>query len=288
MRRTSLIALLVSMLACSFFGTAAQAQRSRVFVASYGSDSNPCTFGSPCKTFQLAVDVVADGGEVTAIDSAGFGQIAIDKSVTITSPNGVEAGIATPSGGTAITINTTNSANIVNLNGLTLDGVGGATNGIDVANGAILHVRNCVIRNFANDGILIQQDDPNSFQFSISDTQISDNGNDGIETNSAFAFSLFGVLDHVDIENNAGNGLALTNTVSQPMLITVRNSIVAQNSTGVSANNLGAQIVITRSTITENTTGVSTSNGAQVTSYGDNNISNNGISNAATSTIGYQ
>jgi hypothetical protein len=40
----------------------------RVFVASYGNDSNPCTFLSPCKTFQQAVNVVNAGGEVTAID----------------------------------------------------------------------------------------------------------------------------------------------------------------------------------------------------------------------------
>jgi len=33
------------------------------------------------------------GGEVTAIDSAGFGPINITKAVTITSPDGVEAGV---------------------------------------------------------------------------------------------------------------------------------------------------------------------------------------------------
>jgi len=43
-----------------------------VFVASYGNDANPCTFGSPCKTFQQAVNVVDAGGEVTAIDSAAL------------------------------------------------------------------------------------------------------------------------------------------------------------------------------------------------------------------------
>jgi hypothetical protein len=77
-------------------------QRDRVFVASYGSDSNPCTFGSPCKTFQQAVDVVADNGEVTAIDSAGFGPISISHAVTITSPPGVEAGIVTAAGANAM------------------------------------------------------------------------------------------------------------------------------------------------------------------------------------------
>src|SRR6202167_1642307 len=92
----SLLVLLAAVLACSLPATPALAQRDRVFVASYGSDSNPCTFGSPCKTFQNAVNVVAVGGEVTAIDSAGFGPISISHAVTITSPNGVEAGIVPP------------------------------------------------------------------------------------------------------------------------------------------------------------------------------------------------
>src|SRR6516165_6570655 len=42
------------------------------------------------------------GGEVTAIDSAGFGPITITQSVTITSPNGVEAGIVPTAGGDAV------------------------------------------------------------------------------------------------------------------------------------------------------------------------------------------
>src|SRR5215831_6540493 len=84
--------VLATALACSL-GTAPAHARARGFVASYGNDANPCTFGSPCKTFQHAHDVVDAGGEVTAIDSAGFGPISINKSVSISSPSGVEAGI---------------------------------------------------------------------------------------------------------------------------------------------------------------------------------------------------
>ena len=94
------LTVLATALACSLTTTPANA-RARVFVASYGSDSNPCTFGSPCKTFQHAHDVVDAGGEVTAIDSAGFGPINITKAVTITSPDGVEAGIVPPVNGKA-------------------------------------------------------------------------------------------------------------------------------------------------------------------------------------------
>ncbi len=97
---------------------------------------------------------MAVGGEVTAIDSAGFGPFTISHSVTITSPNGVEAGIATPSGQTAITINAESSNDIINLNGLTLDGVGGAHAGIQFNSGGTLRVQNSVIRNIAGPGIL--------------------------------------------------------------------------------------------------------------------------------------
>ena len=63
------LTVLATALACSL-ATAPANARARVFVASYGSDSNPCTFGSPCKTFQHAHDVVDAGGEVTAIQPA--------------------------------------------------------------------------------------------------------------------------------------------------------------------------------------------------------------------------
>ena len=110
--RTQLpFALLATALACSLFTAPAQAQRARTFVASYGNDANPCTFLSPCKTFQQAVNAVAAGGEVTAIDSAGFGPVEITKAVTITSPEGIEAGIAAT--GIAVDINAGTSDAVV-------------------------------------------------------------------------------------------------------------------------------------------------------------------------------
>src|SRR6516165_1614419 len=128
MRTRIPFALLAATLASSLFSVSAHA-RARVFVASYGNDSNPCTFLSPCKTFQQAVNVVAAGGEVTAIDSAGFGPITISKSVSITSPAGIEAGIVPTYGGSAITI-TAGPSDGVQLRGLTVDGAGvGGLNG---------------------------------------------------------------------------------------------------------------------------------------------------------------
>jgi hypothetical protein len=130
MRTRLSVALVAAALICPLFAVPAHAQRARVFVASYGNDANPCTFLSPCKTFQQAVNVVAAGGEVTAIDSAGFGPIDISKSVTITSPPGVEAGVtAVTNNQSAIVIHPA-SHFVVTLRGLTVEGGGTGLNGI--------------------------------------------------------------------------------------------------------------------------------------------------------------
>src|SRR5215831_3482432 len=148
MRTAIPLTVLATTLACSLADAPANA-RARVFVASYGNDANPCSFGSPCRNFQQAVNVVDPGGEVTAIDSAGFGPISISKSVTITSPDGVEAGIVPAAGGDAIDINAGSTDAIV-LRGLTLNGSGIAFNGVVFDSGASLTITNCVVENFVN------------------------------------------------------------------------------------------------------------------------------------------
>ena len=60
----------------SLYATSALAQ-SRVFVAAQGSDSNPCTFAAPCRTFQHAHDVLAANGEIDVLDPAGYGALTI-------------------------------------------------------------------------------------------------------------------------------------------------------------------------------------------------------------------
>jgi hypothetical protein len=281
--------------------------RDRVFVASYGSDSNPCTFGSPCKTFQHAHDTVAAGGEITAIDSAGFGPLTITKAVTITSPNGIEAGIATPSGDTAITINAS-AADTINLNGLTLDGVGGASTGIAFNIGGSLNVQNSVIRNFSGDGINFVPSA--SSQLYVANTLISDNGGDGIDIVTSDSGTTNGVLDHVVMTNNTSSGLyvdtltqtiniTLSNSVSSnngksgvfafheagpatPINVMVRDSIIAGNA-DYGVRGLGASCVlrITRSTIFGNTTGWNVQSNAVVSTFGDNDIFGNGSVNNA-------
>jgi hypothetical protein len=301
MRTAPLFALLSSTLASALLATPALAQRDRVFVASYGSDSNPCTFGSPCKTFQNAVDVVAQGGEVTAIDSAGFGTFTISHAVTITSPNGVEAGIAAPeTGAAAVTINAESGDKVV-LNGLTLDGDSVDATGIKFNSGGVLSVNDSVIRNFG--GLPAIDFVPNSSsQLLMSNARILNNGNDAIDIAPTGSGTTNVVFNHVEMENNGGVGLSISTstqtinmTVNDSVVadnaysgittdlgdetvigVMVRNSVIANNgSFGLFSSGTGSTIRVSRSTLTGNDYAWGYAANGVVLSYGDNNIDGN-------------
>src|SRR5438270_9257162 len=75
----------------------------RSAVSSIGLDSNPCTVASPCRSFGAAIAQTNPGGEIVALDSAGYGPFTIDASLTISGAPGVHAAV-TATVGTAITV----------------------------------------------------------------------------------------------------------------------------------------------------------------------------------------
>jgi hypothetical protein len=248
-------AIVIAALACSLFAAPAQAAaRARVFVASYGNDTNPCTFGSPCKTFQVAVDAVAAGGEVTAIDSAGFGPIIINKSVTITSPDGVEAGIATPAGQNAISINAGASDAVV-LHGLTIDGANAAVDGIAFGSGKSLIISNCVIRNFTYGGIVLNASQSDT---ELTDSMIENNGMYGVYDAPVGAGLAFN-FDHVRFLRNITAGISVQDAnfdTSATILATGTNSFASGNGIGYEAigHNLNVLFTLDNVTAIGNTT----------------------------------
>src|SRR5690349_4044942 len=125
MKRTALLSTfaLVAMLAAG----GAYAQANRTFVSGSGSDANPCSLGAPCRSFAQAITQTNAGGEITVLDTAGYGAVTIDKSVSIVNDGVGEAGVTVTSGN-AVTVST-GANDVVNLRGLTLVGGGGAQNG---------------------------------------------------------------------------------------------------------------------------------------------------------------
>jgi hypothetical protein len=120
----------------------------RAFVSSTGNDANApagCTPALPCRTFQAAHDAVDAGGEIVALDTAGFGAVTISKSVAIIGNPGAIASIAVASGN-GVTI-ATPGVNVT-LRNLNINGVGGVA-GISMSEGNSLTIENCVVSNFA-------------------------------------------------------------------------------------------------------------------------------------------
>ncbi len=294
-------------LAVTLPAVSAQAQAPRTFVSAAGSDSNPCSFAAPCRHFQAAVNATTAGGEVDALDPAGYGPIIISQAVTIEGQGW--SYIAPPAGGNGITINVV-SGNVF-IHGVSLNGVGisGTTTGIQFNSGGSLNVRDSVIRNFSNNGINFVPSA--SSQISVSNTLVADNGSHGIAIVPTGSGTTKGVLNHVEMENNLGTGLVVQ-TSSQSIKVTVSDSVSANNGlNGVTAESNGpngtalvnimvrnstitnngtiglqgtgtwtAIIFVTRSTITGNGTGWATSSGNQVViSYADNNIDSNASGN---------
>src|SRR5690242_10602964 len=64
----------------------------RTYVSGTGNDSNPCSTTAPCRTFARALTLTQAKGEIYVLNSADYGPVTINKSVSITS-EGAIAGI---------------------------------------------------------------------------------------------------------------------------------------------------------------------------------------------------
>jgi hypothetical protein len=288
MTRTIVVMAAALALAVTLPAVSAQSQSPRTFVSAAGSDSNPCTFAAPCRHFQAAVNATSAGGEVDALDPAGYGPITISHAITIEGQGW--SYIAPPAGGNAITISAGVSDQIT-IRGVSLNGVGisGTTNGIVFNFGGALTVKDCVISNMANDGIHFIPS--NSGSISVSNTFVGNNGQYGIWVAPQGSASATAVFDRVLAQFNgpftygiALDGEQTTGTVSgtatdsvsssngggflaqgnlptpQQVILTVVRSVAANNHTGVRGFGTGSNIFagvanIAQSTITNNVVG---------------------------------
>jgi parallel beta-helix repeat protein len=197
-------AILLLAIAGALAATPAEAVQ-RVFVASFGNDANTatnCGFTNPCRGFTAALTVVDPGGEVVALDAAGYGVVNITKSVTLTANPGFYAGISA-SAGNAVSI-VTAGVNVI-LRGLNINGIG-AQNGVFMNNGASLQVENCVISNFSTSGIAVNT----PAVVRITDTTIRGNAANGVILQNGAS----GTITRATISGNGNAGVFLFATVA--------------------------------------------------------------------------
>lgn len=204
------------------------AQLFRTYVASTGSDSNPCTLPAPCRLLPAALAAVADGGEVWMLDSANFntGPVTIAKSVSIVAVPGAVGSIVGRLGDGVVIDSPTARVALRNLVVRYLDGV--ATTGIRMNDGLGLLVQDCEVSGFPIDGIRVETA-ATAPAVSILGTLVRQNGVKGIALNSpgsalverttalrnstaisvrvARAGTLNGVVRESTFSNNTGRGM---------------------------------------------------------------------------------
>jgi len=167
----------------------------RSFVASTGNDAATCQLATPCRSFGAAIAKTLPGGEVIALDTAGYGPVTITTSVSIFAPPGLYAGI-TVSSGNGVTINAPGAT--VVLRGLSINGEGG-THGILAVNASRVHVESCVISHM--NGVGLYHTMRNGAMI-VLDTIVRDNA-DGV---ALVAQDGSIQLDHVRSEHNQNGG----------------------------------------------------------------------------------
>jgi hypothetical protein len=298
----------------------AAAQNTQSWVASDGSDANNCTRASPCANFTRALSRTNAGGQINCVDRLTSNSVTIGKSVTIEcTPGGV---IRNTTNGIAILIDG-NSSTVVRLSGLVLDGQGAGGTGIRVITGRKLFVDHVTIRDFKINGIYLQTD-TGALDVAVSDSAITNTGRSptltgdggiGIYAPDPIDFRL--TVARTTIAGGttsagiyaqsaaaSGNGVAVTVrdsiitgnqtgvravTNGRPVHFTVLNSQVsASGAEGILATGAAAEVVVRRTRITGNATGVSAASGGQVTSGGGNLLAGNGSDGAFTGTLSAQ
>jgi hypothetical protein len=130
-----------------------QAQMMRTYASGTGNDSNPCTFTSPCRNLQAALQLTRPRGEVRSLYSADYGYVTINQAVTLLGAHGATDVLAAKVGGAALDAG---ANDLVTLKGLEIAGARSGADGIQFNSGT---VSNSAI---ANNGIGVQAQGSNA------------------------------------------------------------------------------------------------------------------------------
>jgi len=276
----------------------AGAQASRTWVSGVGDDVNPCSRTAPCKTFAGAISKTAAGGEIDALDPAGYGAVTITKAITIDGGGGQVASVLV-SGTNGIVVQA-GPSDVVILRNLRINGIGTGINGIRWLAGKALTVENCDIFGFTTNGIdIAKADGGKAF---VHNTVVQNVGQAGISVvntttnvsvdidDSRFDLGFLGVFagafSRVTVTNSivSGNGSAgfIASATAGTAELNVTNSTSSNNITGVQAGGgpFPATTRISNVTLHGNLNGMLTAANGTLKSFGNNFNSGSGAPTA--------
>ena len=292
---------LLNLLAITLLGTSAMyGQASRTWVSGVGDDANPCSRTAPCKTFAGAISKTAAGGEIDALDPAGYGAVTITKAITIDGGGGQVASVLV-SGTNGIVVQA-GPSDVVILRNLRINGIGTGINGIRFLSGKDLNVEDCYIFGFTTNGLDIALNQATQATVHVFHSVFKQNGGVGIRATNAVAPSVkVGVdfseiaLDNIGVEaashssieiNNymisaaASDGIKADSATGPDSIIGIDHSEVLNGGNG--ATSIAGSIVIGDTTFAYNTgTSFNKTTGGMFT-FSDNRLHDNGANGTAT------
>jgi len=284
----------------------AMAQATRTWVSGVGDDVNPCSRTAPCKTFAGAISKTRDGGEINCIDAGGFGAVTITKSITIDGGESFASILASSTNGIIIN-DSTPAGSVVTLRNLSINGAGAepGLNGIRFLDGETLHVENCTILGFSQNGIdvspapavaqtfsvfvlntvirncattantgaiLLRPDVNGNVKASLDGVKLNQNKGTGLRTEARTSTI---IRDSV-ISGSTNNGVLAVAAAAPGAAVSIENCLLSANNPGLQSNGAGATISCSNVSIFNSGAfgGMITGGGGKYVTFSNNKIDN--------------
>src|SRR5258708_3085956 len=233
------------------FTSVASAQATRTWVSGVGDDANPCSRTAPCKTFAGAISKTADKGEIDCLDPGGFGAVTITKNITIDCDSGAGGVLNAGFNGIIISAGT----GVVQLRNLNIQGAGSGLDGIKVIAAGAVHL----------DDVIIMGQNTNGIEIAVS-AATSLSGRDVKINNCANALNVTSSSGNASVEltNSQLNGNVTGVFAGTNSLITLRDTTVSLNNTGIFQSAARSQINLVHSQFSSNATAVVGANGSTI------------------------
>ena len=258
MKTPQYLRALVTAAALAIGVVTANAQATRTWVSGVGDDVNPCSRTAPCKTFAGAISKTAEGGEIDALDPAGYGGVTITKAIILDGGTGSGWASILNAGTVGITVNVTTGTHVndavVILRNITINGASqspsvGATNSINYIKAAQLIVENCFFENEGTTGIT---------EASMATTSVLRvNGCSFTNTNTGIIVNTSSGFASAQIDRCNFNGGATGVSTTSNAFVSIRNCMFAQTTSanGAVRSNGGCQVNVTGSMFASNSLG---------------------------------
>jgi len=281
--------------------TIASAQASRTWVSGVGDDANPCSRTAPCKTFAGAISKTADGGEIDALDPAGYGAVTITKGITIDG-NGYGSVLVSGTNGISI-VDSSDALPTIILRNLSMNGLGTGINGVNITQGGTVQ-GNVIIENVEifgfNRAVSVTSTIPTDV--SIAESHFYNNLATAAVLLPSVTTANKMTVDHTTISNNGQSAGSAGGVFAQNGgKIVVTNSDLSWNTAAGAEAGTGGEVVVdgctlsgdqfgaktsggtlwlTRSFVYGSTGGSAVSNaGGSLFTFGDNKMASNSVNN---------